>query len=450
MARSLLIRISVFILALLDLIPSVYAQDKSVNHIYGNVSEYKAFLEQTRNANTNVLTKKIRQQYSDIITEKNEALIKQLNDKGFLFDSLAYPFLNSIFLRVLATNSLDEHQFHFFVDRSSEVNAYSYEDGTIACNLGLVTIMENESQIAMVFCHELGHYLLNHVNGAIVKQLEKYNSPEFLAKVRALKKQEYNSKTQLQNLLVDDVFDRRKHSRSQERAADSLGMALFKKTGYNCNTVSRVFDLLDSAESKTQVCTIGDFFKHEKISVEEEWLEPPKKISFGRVLKKEILDSLKTHPDCAQRKIVMQTYFDKYPKPGADYLVGTFQTLSDVKRTAILDEAAYSKEKNNLSFYFYQLIQINTILPSNRYVKTEIFNTLLLFYKHYKSHTLYTVVSNQYIPENQNDEYAKLLKLLDSIDLTTMSQIITAYYRNNNSQIIASSEAINNLNKLNN
>lgn len=438
--------------------PCVHAQNNSTktvdvknsDYTYQNIDVYKAFLEKTASENTTLLDKKIRKQYSKIIIGKNTELIKQLNEKEFLFDQTTYPYLNSIFNHVLKKNSLDKNQFHFFVDRTTSVNAYSYEDGTIVCDLGLVSIMENESQIAMVFCHELGHYLLKHVNTAIAKQLEKYNSPEFLAHVKEIQKQKYNTRVQLEGLLINDVFDRRKHSRSQERAADSLSMILFRNTGYNCKTVSRVFDLLDSADSKTTVCTIQNFFKQERISVNENWLKPAKKMSFGTPEKKEIIDSLKTHPDCTQRKIVMQSFFDKNPKPGADFLTGNFKKLSDVKKAALFDEAAYSKDNDNLGFYFYRLIQNNARFPSNTYIKTEIFGTLLSICKHNKSHTLYTVVSSQYIPEDDKDEYAKLLKLFDSTSLKEMTEITNTYYQNNKSLITASEEAIDNLNKLKN
>jgi hypothetical protein len=212
-------------------------------------------------------------------------------------------------------------------------------------------------------------------------------------------------------------------------------MLLFSNTGYKCKTVSHVFDLLDSAENKITVCTIQDFFKQEKIRVEEDWLKPSKKMSFGAAKKKEMADSLKTHPDCAQRKIVMQAFFDKNPKPGADFLIGNLQKLSTVKKVALFDEADYSKGNNNLGYYLFRLIQNNALIPSNSYIKTEIFNTLQSIYQYQKSHTLYMVVNSQYIVDDDKDEYAKLLKLLDSASNEEMAAIIKAYLKNNKSQI---------------
>jgi len=52
--------------------------------------------------------------------------------------------------------------------------------------------------------------------------------------------------------------------------------------------------------------------------------------------------------------------------------------------------------------------------------------------------------------KNDNDEYNKLLKLLDNLSLKEMTQITSTYYQNNKSIITASAEAINNFNKLKN
>jgi len=419
-------------------------------YVYQDLNSYKVFLENTESQNGALLDKKLQKQYKEIINGKNDALLKQLSDKGFLFDAEAYPYLNSILNHILEKNSLDKNQFHFFIDRSPEVNAYSYEDGTVVCNLGLLSIMENESQIAMIFCHELGHCLLKHGNTAIVTQLKTYNSPEFLAKVKAIKSQQYRVNTQLEGLLMSDVFDRRKHTRSKEWAADSLGIELFRKTNYGGKNVSHLFDLLDSTENKTTAYTIRDFFRKEKIDLDASWFRPAGTMRFGDAQKQEITDSLKTHPDCGVRKIKMQAVFDRNPKPGADYLFGSVQKLAAIRKIAMFDEAAFGKDKDNYGFYLYQLIQNDGFYPQDSNIKTSILDALVAIGKHQKSHTLYTIVKTPYITEDDHDEYAKLLKLLNTISLDKLINITGIYYGNNKALIAASNETMNDYKTLNN
>jgi hypothetical protein len=417
-------------------------------HVYQKVDEYKLHLDAITQANAGLLDKKLQKQYTKIIGNKNTGVIEQLNEKGFLFDKDIYPYLSSIFYNILDKNGLDKSQFHFFVDRCPEVNAYTYEDGTIVCNLGLLRIMQNESELTMVFCHEIGHYLLKHTNTALKNYLERINSDEFAAEVKEIKKDTYNTKEKLENLFIVDVFDRRKHNRLQEAAADSMGMILFSKTNYSAATVPHLFDLLDSSEHASPYCTMQNFFNQEGISVDNNWFSPTKKMSFGAAPKKEIVDSLKTHPDCAKRKIAAEAYFKQNSKSGVDFFVGDQTKLESIKNIAIFDETNFSKDNNNLSYYLYQLIQNNTQFPSNKFIKTEIFNTLLSLCLHQKQHTLYTVVNKPYIPDDDKDEYAKLLKMIDIISLQKLIEITSAYYDTNKSFINTSSDSITNLNQL--
>lgn len=421
---------------------------KTDSYVYTKLDDYKLYLDGVTDNNKAALDKKLQSQYSKIIVEKNTSLIKDLKDKNFLFDGTVYIYLNSIFNHVLEQNSLDKSQFHFFVNRSVEPNAYTYEDGTIVCNIGLLNIVENESQLAMVFCHEIGHYLLKHPNAAIIKYLEKMNSPEFIAQLKAIQKQTYNSKAQLETLVMSDVFNRRKHDRSQESAADSIGMILFSKTKYNGSSVPRLFDLLDSSQNALNICSIKNFFTQEGISIDENWFKTVKKMSFGSTPKKEIVDSLKTHPDCAKRKIIAEVFFTKSPKPGVDFLIGDKDKLVSIRNTCLFDEATFSKYNSNLGFYFFQLIQNDSRFPGNGYIKTEIFNTLLSFCNHQKSHTLYSVVSTPYVSDDDKDEYAKLLRVLDMVDMKKLIDITSTYYEKNKTLIKTNNQSLTNLNQL--
>ena len=132
-----------FLLAFLFLSRLLYGQNDNnanydpseVNHIYQQVKAYERYLNAIKERNTELLDKPIRKEYAAIITQKNNELLNQINGRGFLFDSIAYPFLTSVFTRVIDKNHLNRDQFHFFCDRTGEVNAYSFEDGTIVCNL---------------------------------------------------------------------------------------------------------------------------------------------------------------------------------------------------------------------------------------------------------------------------------------------------------------------------
>ena len=422
---------------------------KNPLYTYTKLDDYKTFLDDLAKKTSDSLDKKLRKDYNEIISDKNKELITDLSEQNFLFDTTITKYLSDVFYYIVDKNGLNRNSFHFFVNRSPVVNAYTYDDGTIVCNIGILNIAETESQVAMVFCHELSHYLLNHPKNAIINSIEKFNSPEFMEKVKEIKKEKFNTKKQLEDLLMTDLFNRRRHNRSQEIAADSLGMLLFSKTNYGASTVPHLFSLLDSSENLMTKRTIQSFCKEEDFNTDEKWFITKKKMSFGTAEKKEIADTLKTHPDCAKRKIYSETFFSRNPKPGTDFFLATKAQLNYVKTQALYAEASYSKDKERLSYYLYQLIQDDAQFPSDKPIKTEIFNMLVTFCLKQKKHTLAPVIDTPYITENANDEYAKLLKLLDAIDLAKMKEMTLKYYEKNKNYITLNNELNTNFTELN-
>lgn len=417
--------------------------------VYSKLDDYKKYLDATAKKNSEKLDKNIRKEYNEIIVEKNNDLVTELKENNFLFDTEVSNYLSSVFFHILEKNNLNKNDYYFFVNRTAAVNAYTYEDGTVICNLGLLNIAQTESQIAMVFCHELAHFLLNHANRSIIRRIEKFNSPEFIAQIKEIKKEKYNTKKQLEELLISDLFNRRRHDRQQELAADSLGMLLLSKTNYGSAAIPQLFDLLNTSDSIINKITIREFCNREDIAVDENWFVTKKKMSFGADTKKEIKDTLKTHPDCAVRKIYAQDFFTKNPKSGPDFVISTNTALAKIRQESAFEEARFSKDKERLSYYLYQLIQNDARYPSDKFIKQEIFELLLGFYFKLKNHTLAYVIDSPYATENPNDEYAKLLKMLDALDLQKLKTIALNYYEKNKLYITLNPELHKNLQQLN-
>ena len=99
------------------------------------------------------------------------------------------------------------------------------------------------------------------------------------------------------------------------------------------------------------------------------------------------------------------------------------------------EEAKYSKDKDNLSLYLYQLIQIAAVYPNNKSIGPEMFDTFLTICTKQKNHTLGTSIDKPYTPDDPNDEYAKLLQFLDQIDLQKEREITLLLYEKYQSSI---------------
>ena len=62
----------------------------------------------------------------------------------------------------LSRNTSKDREYVFFVTKASAVNAFAVPGGFIGLNAGLVTLTENEAQLAGVVAHELAHVDLRH------------------------------------------------------------------------------------------------------------------------------------------------------------------------------------------------------------------------------------------------------------------------------------------------
>lgn len=420
---------------------------KTDDYKYRALNAYVVFLDSFLNANSQNVQKKIRKDYKKIIVEKNTELVKELSESNFLFDNTISSYLSSLFYSIIQKNDLGKFPFHFFVSRSSQVNAYSFDDCTVVCNAGLLNVIENESQLAMVFCHEIAHYLLGHATLSVTAQLEKYYSPEFLAQVKAIKKETYNTKSKLEVLLMQDMFNRRKHNRGQEIAADSLGMLLYLKTGYNRSAVPQLYDRLDKAE-ESGVFKIRSFIEQQGVNVDEKWFDTGRKMSFGKPVTQAFADSFKTHPDCSKRKTYATTFLHQYAGTGSDFLIATRELFATIKKLALFEQALYMKEKKNMSQYFFQLVQADSQFPGNRFITAEIFNTLCLFALSQKNHTLFSITDKSYSTNDETDDYAHLLNFLDRVELQQLAGIAGAYYSKHENLITRNTETNNNLEKI--
>src|SRR5574337_375048 len=63
-------------------------------------------------------------------------------------------------------------QLHFYILRSSYVNAFTTDQGAIFVTVGLLTRLHNESELAYVLAHEIIHFKKHHVITGYVESVK--------------------------------------------------------------------------------------------------------------------------------------------------------------------------------------------------------------------------------------------------------------------------------------
>jgi len=78
-------------------------------------------------------------------------------------DVIITEYIHSLGYRLLATQSLAQPNYQFFIIRDKTINAFALPGGFIAVNTGLILATEAESELAGVLAHEIGHIQQKHI-----------------------------------------------------------------------------------------------------------------------------------------------------------------------------------------------------------------------------------------------------------------------------------------------
>ena len=95
------------------------------------------------------------------------AMLRQMRALNMVVDDpLLDDYINDLGYRLVAACDKPKEHFAFFIVKDPEINAFAAPGGYIAVNSGLITITQNESELAGVIAHEIGHITQNHLQRA--------------------------------------------------------------------------------------------------------------------------------------------------------------------------------------------------------------------------------------------------------------------------------------------
>lgn len=174
--------------------------------------------------------------------EKQYSLVK---------DAEANAKLNNIGKKVVQKCGRSELPYTFKILKTDDVNALTFPGGAIYVTEGLMKVYENDSQLANVLGHEIGHVCARH----IIKKIEAQIGYSLLYSILLS-----NSKKDIQNLanLSFNLLSLG-YSRQDEFQADELGIKYAYKAGYDPNGMADFLKVLKKNQ-KTNRTHIDVFF----------------------------------------------------------------------------------------------------------------------------------------------------------------------------------------------
>ncbi|HEV09437.1 MAG TPA: peptidase M48, partial [Sulfurihydrogenibium azorense] len=168
-----------------------------------------------------------------------------INQNGGLYpDQEVQSYIRNLGYKI-AAHSPRKVDYQFYLVNSKEINAFALPGGPVFVNRGLILILDNESELAGVMAHEIGHITARHH----AKFLEKTYGMNLLLNILAVVTS--NSQYQqaiLQLAQVSAGLLQLKYSRDQESEADALGVRFAYEAGYDPRGLITTFEKFKAME----------------------------------------------------------------------------------------------------------------------------------------------------------------------------------------------------------
>lgn len=254
-------------------------------------------------------------------------------------------------------------KLNVYLLKSTAVNAFTTNEGSIFISVGLLAQLQSEAQLAFVLAHEAIHFASKHHMGDYVM-------------LRDAIKNSYRKKNHEET--VESLFA---YSKKHEIEADSEAFKkYYKNSKYSKKEIESLFDvLLYSYLPFDEVkFDIGIF--------ETENYKFPSKYSlttYNEITAIENYDDSKsTHPNILKRRENILELLENEERGGENYIVSE-KTFLEVQKNARFELCYLYQLKNSFEKAIYSSFLLLKDYPDNKYLETTIAQSLygLSFYK---------------------------------------------------------------------
>ncbi|MEM1218884.1 MAG: M48 family metallopeptidase [Bacteroidota bacterium] len=160
--------------------------------------------------------------------QSNFVLDELLRSGKVLFNDPVSDYLNDILQVILADHPVLRDELTVYAIRSSAVNAFATDRGSLFMNLGLVAKAKTEAELAFILCHEVVHYVHRHNLETFVEYAKIERGEGVFEKDNS----------------YEQLLSKNNYSKTLETQADDEGLEFYLQTKYSLESVTGAFDLL--------------------------------------------------------------------------------------------------------------------------------------------------------------------------------------------------------------
>ena len=359
--------------------------------------------------NTERISKAQREDFRDAT---NFALRDIFTNGNIYFNDPMTAYVRTIGEK-LVKDSKVANKINFFVSKSTALNASSWQTGTVIINIGLLSRLENEAQLAYVLAHEIAHFQMQHPYRQYAKQLKSKNAAHG-------------------SQLAKNFGAHFDLSLQYELEADSIALAIMKGKDYEINESLKTLNILQH-KGQRNVVNLTNYYSSPSFKLKENQLCDYKAYSAFKKSVFQVADAHFSGHHIKKRikslvNIIKRDYQEKeeelYSFKGFQYDPALFVNAAKMAHFEVIQQAFL--ESNYLKSIHEAMILIRDF-PNNEYLHVKIAENLYHI-SHYNKLGLLDRIffDNQRIDEN---EYAKLCCLVNSLSQTDLQNMIHGFVK---------------------
>jgi predicted Zn-dependent protease len=175
------------------------------------------------------------QEEEEMSREVMKAIIKHYE---LINDPLIVKYINDIGQKIISALPPQPFEYHFYVVKNHEYNAFATPAGHVFVNSGLMEAMENEEELAGILSHEIAHVVCRHISQKI-DRAQKIGIATLAGIAAGILLGVGGSASAANALTMGSAAAGQSvelsYSREDEFQADQIGMVCLTKAGYDGN-----------------------------------------------------------------------------------------------------------------------------------------------------------------------------------------------------------------------
>ena len=165
-----------------------------------------------------------------------DAMMRQLRaSQPIIQDPVLTEYINHLGNQLVKNAQDVNYAFEFFLINNNELNAFAFFGGHVGIHSGLITTADNESELASVIAHEISHVTQRH----LARRLESQSNSQALTlagMVSGILLTLVNPTVGMAALSASMAASQQasiNYTRSNEKEADRVGIALLANSGFD-------------------------------------------------------------------------------------------------------------------------------------------------------------------------------------------------------------------------